>query len=49
MCKHIMYTLFWIAYDVCSSINIYLGIKFILAGEIIYPIFYWILFGFEKL
>jgi len=33
----------------CSSANIYLSVRFLLAGEYAYPIFFWILFGLDKI
>jgi len=33
----------------CSSANIYLAVRFLLAGEYVYPILFWILFGFDKM
>jgi len=33
----------------CSSANIYLAVRFLLAGEYVYPIFFWILFGLDKI
>jgi len=33
----------------CSSANIYLAVRFLLAGEYLYPIFFWIFFGLDKI
>jgi len=33
----------------CSSANIYLTVRFLLAGEYLYPIFFWIFFGLDKI
>jgi len=33
----------------CSSVNIYLAVRFLLAGEYVYPIFFWIFFGLDKI
>ena len=33
----------------CSSANIYLAVKFRIAGEYAYPILFWIIFGLDKI
>jgi len=33
----------------CNALNIYLAIKFILADEVLYPIFFWLIFMIDKI
>lgn len=35
-------------YYACNIINIYLSIQFLVAGEWIYPLIFWIIYGIDK-
>jgi len=41
--------LFSALFYACNALNIYLAIKFILSDEILYPVFFWLIFSIDKI